>query len=212
MHLAVFGGSFDPPHNGHLALCLFARELLEIDRILVSVSNNPFKKNRCTADAHRKSMAELLSLEINLTGACCEVSGWELEKRGPSYTVELLHYVHSLYPNARLTLLLGEDSVRELSTWKDYEQLILLCDIAVFRRASAGFSTPLTETPYRNGVLRFIDFANPVSSSDIRELAAAGQSITRYAPLSVCRYISRHGLYRHDHDPTLTPELKHPEF
>ena len=126
MHLAVFGATFDPPHNGHLALCLFARELLDIDRLIVSVSNNPFKQNRAAADVHRMRMAELLSREINLTGVCSEVSGWELEKKQPSYTVDLLRYLHLLYPADKLTLLVGEDSFREFSSWKESERLFLV--------------------------------------------------------------------------------------
>ena len=99
MHLAVFGGSFDPPHNGHLALALFAREILAIDRIIISASNNPLKLNRLESDGHRKRMAMLLSSEINSTGACSEVSGWELQKKEPSYTVDLLLHLHHRYPS-----------------------------------------------------------------------------------------------------------------
>ncbi len=196
MHLAVFGGTFDPPHNGHLALCLYARELLEIDRIIISVSNNPFKHNRGAADEHRKRMAECLSSEINLTGSCCQVSGWELEKRQPSYTVDLLNYVHQLYPHDSVTLLVGEDSYREFNMWKEYEKLFSLCDIVVFRRSSAEGSASPSAASSENGSIAVIDFGYEVSSTEIRELAAAGQSISRLVPPAVHRYIIEHGLYR----------------
>jgi nicotinate-nucleotide adenylyltransferase len=196
VHLAVFGGTFDPPHNGHLALCLYARELLEIDRIIISVSNNPFKLNRGAADEHRKRMAECLSSEINLTGSCCQVSGWELEKRQPSYTVDLLKYVHQLYPHDRVTLLVGEDSYREFNTWKEYEKLFSLCDIVVFRRTSAEGSASPSAASLENGSIAVIDFGYEVSSTEIRELAAAEQSISRLVPPAVHRYIIEHGLYR----------------
>lgn len=195
MHLAVFGGTFDPPHNGHLALALFARELLKIDRIIVSVSNNPFKQRRGTADEHRKRMASLLSSEINLTGWSSEVSLWELEKRTPSYTVDLLHYIHELYPHDRLTLLLGEDSFREFNSWKAYERLYSLAEICVFGRASSsGEPAPVSRVGTEG--MRFIDFAYPLSSTAIRELAASGQSIAPYVPSSIARYIAEHNLYR----------------
>ncbi len=199
MHLAVFGGTFDPPHNGHLALCLFARELLEIDRMIISVSNNPFKQNREAGDFHRKHMAELLSSEINRVGSCCEVSGWELEKQLPSYTVDLLRYLHARYPSDRLTLLVGEDSFREFSSWKEYEQLFLLCGIVVFRRSSKemdGLPRPPSNIQHWREAIRFIDFAYLVSSTEVRELAGAGKSISRLVPASVHRYINRHALYR----------------
>ena len=196
MHLAVFGGTFDPPHNGHLALCLYAREIFEIDNIFISVSNNPFKHHRCVADEHRKRMAECLSSEINLTGYSSQVSGWELEKQQPSYTVDLLKYVRQLYPHDRVTLLVGEDSFREIHSWKDYEKLISLCDIVVFRRA---FTEPVALSPdslLQKGSIVFIDFAYEVSSTEIRELIAAGKSVARLVPPSVNRYIIEHGLYR----------------
>jgi len=211
VHLAVFGGTFDPPHNGHLALCLFARELLNIDRFIVSVSNNPFKHKRYADDEHRKRMAGLLSSEINLTGCCSEVSCWEVRKRQSSYTVDLLQYIHSIYPHNRLTLLIGEDSFRTFNSWKDYEQLYLLCNIVVFGRASSIVHVPQSIIPQSNETIRFIDFSYPVSSTTIRELVASGQSIKKFVPLSVHHYIMQHGLYQLPALPTLSQAQKHRE-
>jgi len=199
VHLAVFGGTFDPPHNAHLALCLFARELLEIDRIIISVSNNPFKMHgRGAVDRHRKRMAELLSFEINLTGANSEVSGWELQKRHTSYTVDLMRHLHRCYPSDRLTLLLGEDSFRELPLWKEPEILFSLCDdIVVFRRAAAEAAAEekrlISDTKES---IKFIDFACEISSTELRKLVSAGQSISLLTPHSVNRYITDYALYR----------------
>ncbi len=197
--MAVFGGTFDPPHNGHLALCLFARELLGIDRLILSVSNNPLKQFREADDVHRKQMAELLSAEINRTYSCCEVSGWELEKQQPSYTVDLIRYLHARYPHDRLTLLVGEDSFREFSSWKEYEKLFLLCGIVVFRRSSKEKSGLPGRSPialYLKETIRFIDFAYPVSSTEVREFAGAGKSLSRLVFASLDRYIAEHALYR----------------
>ncbi len=211
MHLAVFGGSFDPPHNGHLALCLFARELLAIDRIIISASNNPFKRNRTEADGHRKRMATLLSSEINSTGVCSEVSSWELQKKEPSYTVDLLLYLHQLYPGVSLTLLIGEDNFREFSQWKSVEKIFSLCDIVVFRRASADPDLISDNVALQKGAVRFIDFDSQISSCTIRKLALAGHSIARLVPLSVQRYIIEHDLYHQPTFPTSTRELKRQE-
>ncbi len=199
MHLAVFGATFDPPHNAHLALCLFARELLGIDRLIVSVSNNPFKPDRGTADMHRMRMAELLSQEINLTGSYSEVSGWELEKKQPSYTVDLLRYLRARYPADKLTLLVGEDSFRAFSTWKEYEMLFALCDIVVFSRAittTTQSSLPPHEPILYERAIRFVNFDCRVSSTVVRDVVATGRSISRLVPPSVHQYIMEHGLYR----------------
>ncbi len=197
MHLAVFGGSFDPPHNGHLALALFARELLCIDRIIISVSNNPFKERRVASDLYRLRMAALLSAEINLAGESSEVSTWELEQqqpRQPSYTVDLLRHIHALYPQERVTLLVGEDSYSEFSSWKEPEEIRALAAIAVFGRRLEGVPLPPAEARGPQNV-RYIDFAAPVSSSDIRQLIGAGHSVAGLVPPSVLRYITRHNLY-----------------
>lgn len=216
MHLAVFGATFDPPHNGHLALCLFARELLGIDRLIVSISNNPFKPDRVAADEHRMRMAELLSQEINLTGSCSEVSGWELEKNQPSYTVDLLRYFRALYPADKLTLLVGEDSFREFSTWKESDKLFALCDIVVFSRAITTItqsSLPPHEPLPREGAVRFVDFTCGVSSTVVRDVLATGRSISRLVPPSVHHYIMEHGLYRQPAiAATSIQAQKHQEF
>ncbi len=212
MHLAVFGATFDPPHNGHLALCLFARELLGIDRLIISVSNNPFKPDKGSADEHRKGMAELLSREINRTGTCSEVSDWEVEKKQPSYTVDLLRYLHALYPADKLTLLVGEDSFRDFPTWKEYEQLFTLSDIVVFSRESTQRSVSPHETMCREWAMRFVDFSFQISSTEIRNIVEAGRSISRLVPSSVHRYILDQGLYRNPSaSATLTQVLKRRE-
>ncbi|NTU96899.1 MAG: nicotinate (nicotinamide) nucleotide adenylyltransferase [Chlorobiaceae bacterium] len=195
MHIGVYGGSFDPPHNGHLALCLIARELLKLDRIIISVSNNPLKPGRDGQDSHRKHMAELLAAEINLTGNSSEVCSWELEKRKPSYTVDFLLYIRTIYPGAGITLLLGEDSYSELHLWKDPARLITLCDIAVFRRAISDKTDRSAENPVPEGTVRFIDFSMTVSSSEIRALVARKEPIDSMVPASIMRYIGNTGLY-----------------
>jgi nicotinate-nucleotide adenylyltransferase len=192
LNLAVFGGSFDPPHNGHLALCLFARELLDLDRIIISVSNNPFKQNRSASDLHRARMTELLAREINKTGACCQVSQWELQKHS-SYTVDLMRYIKSSYPHDQLTLLIGEDSFIEFLSWKEPETLVALCDIVVFRRVLIDGCPRSSE---ESAIARLINFHSPVSSTNVRVLAASGKSLSRLVPPSIHRYIAEQLLYR----------------
>ncbi|MEI6638698.1 MAG: nicotinate (nicotinamide) nucleotide adenylyltransferase [Chlorobium sp.] len=193
MRLAVFGGSFDPPHNGHLALALFARELLALDRIIISVSNNPFKPNRAAGEPHRARMTELLAREINLAGTCCEVSHWELEKRHSSYTVDLVRHIKSSYRQERLVLLLGEDSFTEFPSWKEHEALVEMCDIVVFRRALHDGSARMSES---NARIRIINFHYPVSSTDIRALVASGKSVSTLVPSSIHCYMTQQALYR----------------
>ncbi|MCF8382180.1 MAG: nicotinate (nicotinamide) nucleotide adenylyltransferase [Chlorobium sp.] len=194
MHLALYGGSFDPPHNGHLALCLFASELLRVDRLIISVSNNPFKGRYLAADVHRKGMAQLLAGELSRVGISAEVSGWELEKRQPSFTIDLIRYVRSVYPLDSLTLLIGEDSFREITSWKSWQTLFSLCRVAVFRRSSA--QEPLPPEVFPPDSIRFIDFDCPISSTIVRQAVVAGLPVAGLLPSSIRHYIAEHGLYR----------------
>jgi len=193
--VALYGGSFDPPHNAHLALCLFAAELLRPDRFLISVSNNPFKRRCAAADVHRKRMARLLAAELAGVGIDAEVSGWELEKKQPSYTVDLVRYVRSIYPHDRLTLLIGEDSYREITTWKSWKSIPDLCDLAVFGRSGGTDGSLTQQVSFAEDMVRFIDLDYPVSSTQIREAIAAGRTVAGLVPLSIRHYITEHGLY-----------------
>jgi len=194
VHLALYGGSFDPPHNGHLALCLFATELLRVDRLIISVSNNPFKGGYLAPDVHRKRMAQLLADELGRVGISAEVSGWELEKRQPSFTVDLVRHVRSVYPPDSLTLLIGEDSFREITSWKSWQSLFSLCRVAVFRRSSCRDRVPTKV--FAPDSIRFIDFDCPLSSTSVRLALAAGLPVAGLLPSSIRQYIAEHNLYR----------------
>jgi len=194
LHLAVFGGTFDPPHNGHLALALFARELLALDRIIISVSNNPFKQDRVAAgEKHRSRMTELLAWEINMAGKCCEVSHWELQKKRTSYTVDLVRHINASYSHDKLTLLIGEDSFAELPSWKECDALVEMCDIVVFRRCLIDGSFGIFGG---DAGTRMIDFHYPVSSTDIRALVASEKSVSPLVPPSINSYMRQQALYR----------------
>ena len=190
--MAVFGGTFDPPHNGHLALCLFARELLALDHWIISASNNPFKQKKAVLDAHRVAMAELFAAEIMLTGCSAEVSGWELEKQQPSYTVDFIRHLHALYPHDTLTLLVGEDSFADFPLWKEPECLMALCNVVVFRRVTAPHDH---HKPGWQHAITTIDFACGISSTEVRARVFSGQSITHLVPQSIHHYIVENALY-----------------
>ena len=194
MRLGVFGGTFDPPHNAHLALCLYAREMLDLDRLIISVSKNPFKAPSDAPDAERGAMARLLADEINATGAIAEVCGWELAQPGVSYTIDLLHHVGSLYPGAELVLLVGEDSYREMSRWKSPAEISSLCQIAVFGRP--GFTVAGVASEGALPQARHFLFDMPVSATSVRNLVAEGQPIHHLVPPTITAYIASRGLYR----------------
>jgi nicotinate-nucleotide adenylyltransferase len=191
---AVFGGSFDPPHNGHLALCLFARELAGLDRLTVSVSKNPFKAPADASDDDRATMARLFVAELNTAGKFAEMSDWELQQPGPSYTIDLLRHVAALHQGDDLVLLVGEDSYRQIPQWRESQAITKLCDIAVFGRSGAKLAAASCGGILPTAML--FDFDMPVSATEVRRLAAAGQPVSHLVPQSIAAYIESHSLYR----------------
>jgi len=191
---AVFGGSFDPPHNGHLALCLFARELAGLDRLIVSVSKNPFKASADASDEERAALARLLVTEINAAGEFAEMSDWELQQPGPSYTIDLLRHVEARCPGDELTLLVGEDSFRQMPQWRSAPEIPKHCMIAVFGRSCGENADPPADNPLFPAT-RY-NFDMPVSATEIRQRIAANQPIAHLVPASINDYIAEHGLYR----------------
>jgi nicotinate-nucleotide adenylyltransferase len=198
VRLAVFGGTFDPPHNGHLALCLYARELLPIDRLVISVSNNPLKETPSAADRDRVNMAELLAETINSTGRIAEVCSWEVNRGQPSYTIDLIDYLEDLYSCRDISLLVGEDNYRNFQQWKSWEELIRRCNFVVFGRAddSTEFSEAAGLEESQKQKFRHIDFSLPLSSTEIRERIASGDDSADQIPSSIRHYIAAEGLYR----------------
>ncbi len=197
MRLAVFGGTFDPPHNGHLALCLYARELLTADRLVISVSNNPLKDNPLSSDRERVAMTELLAETINGTGAVAEVCSWELNRGHPSYTIDLMAYLEEVYSSPDMTLLIGEDNYRNFRQWKSWEELIRRYHIIVFGRkpdGGADFDAAGLESLHDQRFRR-IDFNLPLSSTEIRNRIASGEDCSCRIPSSIWQYIVEEGLY-----------------
>lgn len=193
MRVGVFGGSFDPPHSGHLAMCRSARAHLLLDRLIISVSRNPFKTGWHAPDHHRSCMAELLAREIDPPGGFAEVCTWELVQAGPSFTVDLLQWLRGQHPHAELMLLVGEDSYREMPGWRSVGMIPQLATIVVFGRRSAsgyGDGSPGALPP-----ARLIPFDNPVSSTHVRELLQQGEPAERLLPPSIAAYIKANGLY-----------------
>lgn len=190
--LGFFGGTFDPPHLGHLALAEWARERLKLSRVLfVPAGEPPHKRDRDVSPAR----ARLAMTRLAVAGhQGFEVSPIEVERRGPSFTVDTLRALRARRPGARWFLLLGEDSLADLATWHEPEAIVRLATPVVAarpgtraRRVRRAFGRPLT----------WLDnFGIEVSSSAIRARARRGQSVRFLVPDAVERYLARTGLYR----------------
>ncbi len=184
---ALFGGSFDPVHLGHLVVAEAAADALGARVRLMPAREQPFKLGVATATpAHRSAM-----LELAVRGnPRLSVERIELELPTPSYTVRTLRALAEREPGNRFTLLLGADAARELPAWHEAAALPGLADVVVFGR-------PGRVLPRELPIHRVIDVpAVEVSATEIRQRVAAGRSIRYLVPDAVREYIAAHGLYR----------------
>lgn len=197
--IVLFGGTFDPPHLGHLALLTLTRELIEPEKIILSVSRNPLKGEATATDMQRFEMTELLAEELNATGSCFEVSDWELRQPNPSYTLDTLQHWQAQFPKSRWLLAIGEDNYRIFHRWKSPEKIVQIAELLVFSRREQSAKTPaLPNVP--NAKVHFIRLDLPISSTQLRqELADAARrpGALRKTPSVIARYIETHQLYQH---------------
>lgn len=200
MKLGILGGSFNPIHNGHLAMAEAARRAHGLDRVIfVPAGRPPHKRTDLAPAADRLEMVRLATR--GREGV--EASGMEIERPGMSYTVDTLEAFRALYPGTELYFIIGEDSVPELPGWREPARILDLARIVAVNRPGP---TAIFKAESFPGVPRdVIDRLekdrvrmppSPVESTRIREAVAHGDSIAGLVPDAVEAYIHRHGLYR----------------
>lgn len=192
MRLALFGGSFDPFHVGHLAMIGAALEQRLADRVLlVPAGQNPHKPAVPTAAEHRLRMAELgIAGLVGVT-----VLDWEARRPGPSYTCETVERLAATHPEDELLVMLGADNLTEFFTWRRPERILALSRLLVFPRAG----TPPDLPPAAAARATVVDgFAAPVSATEVRAQLAAGRLPRDLVPAAVLDYIVAQRLYRAD--------------
>jgi len=192
--VGILGGTFDPPHVGHVAAARAVTEQLGLDRLLLVVANDPWQKSgqrEISAAEDRFALTEALAGEI--PGA--EASRLEIDRGGPSYSVdtaeEILAQAGSGGRPVELFLVVGADLVPELATWHRVTDLQRLVTLAVVSRPTGA--SPAAGPGWR---VEWVDGPRvAVSSSDVRDRLAAGWPIEGMVPEAVIRCIRRHGLY-----------------
>ena len=189
--IGMFGGTFDPPHLGHLLLAECARETLGLDRVVfVPARVAPHKVGRGMTPVE----VRLRLLRAALRGTGFALSTLEVRRPGPSYTVDTLEALKRLYPEAELHLLVGADSLLDLPTWRDPARILALATLAVARRP--GFRAARVSKAVRRRVRWLPNAPVEISASDLRARVAEGRSIRFLTPPAVERLVARLGLYQ----------------
>jgi nicotinate-nucleotide adenylyltransferase len=196
VRLGLLGGTFNPPHIGHLVCASLAIEALELDRVLLVPVNEPPHKapEGDPGVEHRIELCRLAVAGDERLG----VSLVDAEVPGPSFTVDTLSRLHDRCPGDHLTFIVGGDMALSLPTWREPAAILELSELGVAEREGvrrADIAERLSELGTEN--VRFFDMPRiDVSSSLIRRLAAAGRPIRYLVPDPVAGYIERVGLYR----------------
>ena len=186
MRIGVFGGTFNPIHYGHLLLAETAREALQLDRVVfIPTHIPPHKSSKRLAPGPVR--LELVQLAIRDHSAFV-ASDIELERRGPSYSIETVKALHQQLPQAKLFLLIGEDMLSV--TWFAWEEIKRLCTVVVAHR-------PGSRVVKRRAGLTWLAMPQvEISSTEIRKRVAAGRSIRYLVPPAVERCLLQRGVYR----------------
>ena len=195
-HIGILGGTFDPIHEGHLRIAESACDCLGLDKVIFIPAGRPWLKSgqSVTDPVHRLAMVEL-AIEGN---PHFEVSRIEIERPGPTYTVDTLTELRHCMGDAELYLILGMDSVRDLGRWRQPERIFELCSVvAVSRPGVADVSTGYLEQVFPASAGRVRTVSGPMadtSSTDIRSRVEEDATL-RDVPDSVRDYIHKHALY-----------------
>jgi nicotinate-nucleotide adenylyltransferase len=204
--IGILGGTFNPPHLGHLALARHARETLGLDRVFLMPAREPPHKREAPdpGPQHRLAMCRLLTEDEPAVAACA----LETERAGPSYTVDTLRELHARWPEVQLTFIAGSDAAHTLSSWREPEALLALAEWAIAARPGADADDALRAVAAAGSVsrgapdgdgaagVRLLEMEPlEVSSSAARERAARGEAIEGLVGEAIAAYIAEHGLY-----------------
>ncbi len=189
--LGLFGGSFDPVHNAHVALARAALHDLDLAEVRWVPAGQPWQKERpVSAAVHREAMLRLaIGDEPRFV-----LDRIELEREGPSFTLDTVRALQAAMPGCEWFLLIGQDQYAGLHTWKDWQELLARVTLAVANRpgAAPAVHPEVLRFPHRSVPLPMLD----ISATDIRRRVAQGRDISTLVPAAVAGYIEHNALYR----------------
>jgi nicotinate-nucleotide adenylyltransferase len=196
--IGVFGGTFDPPHLGHLILAAEAQAQLELNRLLWVLTAVPPHKldETITPTADRLAMVKLALQDE----PAFELSTVDIDRPGPHYMLDTIRILSSQLPGAELILVIGGDSLHDLPRWHEPRELIRACgEIGVMRRPVDAVDLPALEAelPGLSAKVRFVDAPLlEIASHEIRERALKGLPFRYFLAPAVYSYIVNHHLYQ----------------
>lgn len=189
--LGLLGGTFDPPHIGHLVAAVSVGETLGLDEVWLVPNGEPWQKRDRPVTPAVVRLALARAAAAGVPGIA--VSDVEVRRPGPSFTIDTVHQLRAEDPDRDLVVIMGRDSAAGLPTWERHEELLAAVDVAVVERAGVG--TPLPALP--GARLELVPMRHiEVSSTELRQRVADGRPIVPLVPPAVADLVAEHGLYR----------------
>ena len=189
--IGLMGGTFDPIHHGHLVAAEEARVAFDLERVLFIPAGQPWQKGHRSVSSgeHRLAMTRLAT-EDNPFFA---VSTIDLDREGPTYTIDTLRAVRGGHPDGELFFITGADAISQILTWKDPDEVLALARFVAVTRPDH----PIGDLRERGDLITILEIpALAISSTDIRARVAEGRPIRYLVPDQVRRYIDERALYR----------------
>jgi nicotinate-nucleotide adenylyltransferase len=188
--VGILGGTFDPVHVGHLVAATWALDGLGLDRVLLVVANEPWQKTASRRVTPAEDRLAVVAAAVEGVPGL-EPCRLEIDRGGPSYTVDTVRALTDAHPDSCFTLIVGADVAAELDTWHEVDRLAGLVRLVIVDRG--GVASGPDPAGWRVDRLRIP--ALDVSSSELRDRLAAGRSVDYLIPAAAIRCISRRGLY-----------------
>ncbi len=190
MKIGLFGGTFNPVHNGHVNLVKNFKAELKLDKVFViPTAEPPHKQSKSLASGEdRMEMCRLAFSDV------AEVSDIEIARGGRSYTVETLEELKKLYKNDELYFLVGSDMLLSFRRWYRWEDILSMCTLCAMDRDNEETCLEADKELFEKII--FCDFPKTViSSSEIRKMMSSGKDVSEFIPREVEKYIKEKGLY-----------------
>ena len=192
--IGLFGGTFDPVHNGHLQVATKVCEEMNLDEIVMVPAGYPYMKNDVlTSPENRLRMVELALDDLPKLS----VSDTEIRRCGPSYTADTFRELQALRPNEEISVIMGMDAVLSIPRWDNPKEFIDLCKIiAITRPNHQAIEMPKLYEQYENADISILPIETPdISSTEIREWVSEGREFRHMVPKKVAEFITDNKLY-----------------
>ena len=187
--VGVMGGTFDPIHHGHLVAASEAADALGLDEVIFVPTGQPWHKKAVSSPEHRY----LMTVIATAANPRFTVSRVDIDRPGTTYTVDTLKEIRNLRPDADLYFISGSDAIAQIMAWKSVDEIWELAHFVAVTRPGHNLEIPEAA---KASISQLEVPALAISSTDVRERAAAGKPIWYLVPDGVVQYIAKHRLYR----------------